>query len=248
MLDVPPLGISSTDVRRRVRAGAPVTGLVPRPVERLVRDLGLYRREGPAGGSPAGFTVLRANGGLMTVQEAQEYLRTRVSARLFEHSRHVAVYAVELARRWGASTEEAELAGWLHDSCKEMSGDELLKAAGRLGVPVDPIERLRPVQLLHAPVAAAELAALGLPAACCQAVRRHTVGGPGMSVLDQCLYIADAGDATREYEGVDELRRLARESLPAAVAWSAERTITRLIQKGRPIHPDTVAAYNEWHT
>jgi nicotinate-nucleotide adenylyltransferase len=49
-LDVPALGISSTDVRRRVRAGAPITGLVPGPVEQLIGDLGLYRREGPAGG------------------------------------------------------------------------------------------------------------------------------------------------------------------------------------------------------
>jgi nicotinate-nucleotide adenylyltransferase len=43
VLDMPPLGISSTDVRRRVRAGAPITGLVPAAVERLIIELGLYR-------------------------------------------------------------------------------------------------------------------------------------------------------------------------------------------------------------
>jgi len=42
-LDSPPRGISATDVRRRVRAGAPVTGLVPSAVERLLGELGLYR-------------------------------------------------------------------------------------------------------------------------------------------------------------------------------------------------------------
>jgi nicotinate-nucleotide adenylyltransferase len=47
VLDMPPLGISSTDVRRRVRAGAPVTGLVPAAVERLITELSLYR-DGPA--------------------------------------------------------------------------------------------------------------------------------------------------------------------------------------------------------
>jgi nicotinate-nucleotide adenylyltransferase len=50
VLDVPVLGISSTDVRRRVRAGAPITGLVPGPVEQLIGELGLYRRKGRAGG------------------------------------------------------------------------------------------------------------------------------------------------------------------------------------------------------
>jgi nicotinate-nucleotide adenylyltransferase len=50
VLDMPPLGISSTDVRRRVRAGAPITGLVPASVERLIADLRLYRRPSPGGG------------------------------------------------------------------------------------------------------------------------------------------------------------------------------------------------------
>jgi predicted HD superfamily hydrolase involved in NAD metabolism len=181
----------------------------------------------------------------MTPRDAQDLLRRSVSERLFQHSANVARCMVGMAGRWSAPVEDAELAGWLHDYCKERTAPDLLAAATRLGVPVDPVDRLRPVQLLHAPVAAAELLLLGLPAASAEAIRRHTVGGSGMAVLDQCLYVADAAAEGRVYPGVDELRALLTESLPRAVAWSARRTLVRLIERGRPIHPDTLALYNE---
>ncbi len=38
LLDMPPLGISSTDVRRRVREGLPIRYLVPAAVEDLIRE------------------------------------------------------------------------------------------------------------------------------------------------------------------------------------------------------------------
>lgn len=43
LLDSPPIALSSTELRARVRAGAPVRYLVPEPVERLIARLGLYR-------------------------------------------------------------------------------------------------------------------------------------------------------------------------------------------------------------
>ena len=43
MLDVPPLDVSSTDVRRRVRQGSPIRYLVPAAVEDLIVREGLYR-------------------------------------------------------------------------------------------------------------------------------------------------------------------------------------------------------------
>ena len=63
-----------------------------------------------------------------------------------------------LARRFGASPEAAELAGLLHDYCRELSDEETLAAAARYGVAVGPVEARRPKKILHGPVAAAELA------------------------------------------------------------------------------------------
>jgi nicotinate-nucleotide adenylyltransferase len=43
LLDSVPVAVSSTLVRERVRRGAPIRYLVPRPVEETISDLGLYR-------------------------------------------------------------------------------------------------------------------------------------------------------------------------------------------------------------
>jgi len=43
LLDVPPLAVSSSDIRARVEAGRPIRYLVPRPVEERIVELGLYR-------------------------------------------------------------------------------------------------------------------------------------------------------------------------------------------------------------
>ena len=182
---------------------------------------------------------------VVTPADAERIMRRRVSPALLAHCSGVAAAATGLARHWGTSPVAAEVAGWLHDYCKELSGSELLADARRLGVPVGPLEERRPVSLLHAPVAAAELERQGVSAECCEAVRRHTVGGAGMNTLERCVYVADAIEPARSYEGVDQLRRLARESLTEAVVWSARRTLGRLVERGRPVHPDTLALYNE---
>jgi nicotinate-nucleotide adenylyltransferase len=49
VLDSPAVGLSSSDVRARVRRGAPLRYLVPEPVELLIDRLGLYRGAGGIG-------------------------------------------------------------------------------------------------------------------------------------------------------------------------------------------------------
>jgi nicotinate-nucleotide adenylyltransferase len=51
LLDGPSLDVSSTEVRERVAAGHAIRYLVPRGVEELIVDRGLYRRERRSGPS-----------------------------------------------------------------------------------------------------------------------------------------------------------------------------------------------------
>jgi predicted HD superfamily hydrolase involved in NAD metabolism len=183
----------------------------------------------------------------MDLSEAEALLRARVSQKLAEHSQRVGVYAAELALRWGADPQDVLLAGWLHDLCKEMDAASVLTRARELGVPVGPIEAARPTQLLHAPVAAAELAGRGLGAACLEAIACHTTGRAGMGAAARCLYVADAAEPARTYAGVERLRELAAADLQAAVGESAAQTLTHLVRRGAPIHPSSVELYNEIH-
>lgn len=44
-VDMPAIGISATDIRRRVARGASIRYLVPEPVRRYIQERGLYREE-----------------------------------------------------------------------------------------------------------------------------------------------------------------------------------------------------------
>ena len=111
--------------------------------------------------------------------EAQARAAGRLGRRRLEHSSRVAELAAHYAGLNGASRDEARVVGWLHDICRDLSEEEILRAAEWLGVPVGPLERGHPVGLLHAPVAAAELRAAGLDERLARAIEVHTVGGRG---------------------------------------------------------------------
>ena len=77
------------------------------------------------------------------------------------------------------------------------------------------------------------------------AVRYHTTGRVGMSPLEKVLFVADFTSADRTYNDVDVMRRLADESLEAAMKYGVVYTIHDLLNRGVAIHPDTVMVYNE---
>ena len=225
------IGVSSSMVRERVRAGRPIRYLVPRAVERYIADERLYAPVEPL---------------MSERQRADRLLRARgLSPALEEHCRATSLQAERLARRWGADPDAAAVAGLLHDLCRELARQEVLDAARKHGLQIDPIEKEYPVQLLHARVAAAEVAEAGFSAPIAVAIGRHTLGGPRMSVLDVCLFVADATAPGRAWKGVDEVRRQAMDSLDAAALTLVERDIERLRARGREPHPFMLALLEE---
>lgn len=177
--------------------------------------------------------------------EAEALVASRLSPARLAHSRRVAAEAAELARLHGAAPAAAELAGLLHDSCRELPAVEILAAAARYGIPVGLAEARRPVGLLHGPVAAAELAEAGLDAEVASAIARHTVGGEGMTILEKCVYVADFCEPGRGFPGLEEVRALSRASLDEAVAEAARLSLLDLIGRRRGVVPAALSLYNE---
>jgi predicted HD superfamily hydrolase involved in NAD metabolism len=178
---------------------------------------------------------------------AERLATSRLSAGRLEHSRRVAGEATELACRYGASPVQAEIAGLLHDYCREVSAEEIVAAARRYGIEVGPVEARRPVGLLHGPVAAAELAGRGLGAEEAHAIARHTTGCAGMTVLDKCLYLADFCEPGRDFAGIERVRQLAAVSLDDAVGVAAQASLLDLIGRRRGVARSALDLYNETH-
>ncbi len=180
-------------------------------------------------------------------ETAERLIAERLSAKRRRHAHRVATEAVVLARRYGADPAAAEVAGLLHDYCRELTDAETLAAAERYGIPVGPVEASRPKHILHGPVAAAELGAAGLDPRIAAAIALHTVGGPGMSVLEKCVYLADYCEPGRDFPGVERVRALARISLDDAAAAAAQLSLLDIIGRGRGVVPAALALYNESH-
>ena len=77
------------------------------------------------------------------------------------------------------------------------------------------------------------------------AVACHTSGKGDMTLLEKIIYIADYIEPNRDFEGVEELRRLAYEDLDRALLLGVETTIQEMRDRRLPIHTNTLRA-RDW--
>ncbi len=229
----PELPISSTEIRRRIAADEPLDGLVPPSVEQYIRLHGLYR--------DAETMNTRTRD-----EQFTQIIRTRLGDYRYRHSLCVAQEAARLADRYGGDTARAYTAGLLHDIMKDTAPNIQLQILSDFGILLDKVEQ-HSKTLWHARAGEAFLRHI----LCVEdeellrAVRYHTTGRAGMSLLERILFVADFTSADRDYPDVDVMRRLADQSLEEAMKYGIDYTIRDLLEQGRPIHPDTVAAYND---
>ena len=167
-----------------------------------------------------------------------------IRAKRIAHVQGTEQEAVSLARRWGANEVHARRAAILHDCTKYLTLEEQLLLCEKYHVKLDNMERVA-VKLLHSKTGAALAEHLfGEEEEICQAICWHTTGKAGMSLLEKILYIADYMEPTRDFEGVERLRKLAYQDLDAAVLLGTEMTIEEMVRYGNPIHPNTLAAWD----
>ncbi len=153
--------------------------------------------------------------------------------------------AAKLARCWGVDEEKARFAALLHDITKQYSQIEQLNFVQKYGILIDETFNQFPA-LSHAVTGAAVARAeYGADEDVVNAVRYHTTGRPGMTKLEKILYLADYIEPTRNFDGLEETRKLAYQNLDAAVLRSTADCLLYNIRKMRPVHPITISAYNE---
>ena len=173
-------------------------------------------------------------------------LQSRLKERRFQHSLNVADAAVELARRFGANEDKAYLAGLLHDITKNESDENQLQMMQSGGIILTTTQQNNP-KLWHAMSGMVYLRdTLGIEdAEILGAVRWHTTGKAGMTLLEKVVFIADYISAERDYPDADVMRHLAQKSLDAAALYALKYSLRTLSEKEKPICEDSVAYYNE---
>ncbi|HEL2278738.1 TPA: bis(5'-nucleosyl)-tetraphosphatase (symmetrical) YqeK [Streptococcus suis] len=177
-------------------------------------------------------------------QALLEKIRVAMKPARFQHVLGVEQAVLALADQYGCDPKKASLAALLHDYAKEVEDQVFLDLIAKYDLDRDLLNWDN--NIWHGVVGAYKIAEdFGLKdEEIFQAIQRHTIGAGQMTLLDKVLYVADYIEPNRDFPGVDEARRIARESLDKAVAYETAQTISYLAKKGIPIYPQTLETYN----
>ena len=173
-------------------------------------------------------------------------LEQELNYKRFVHTLSVAGTAASLAMCYGADLEKAEMAGLLHDCAKCIDVRKMQRLCEKAGLEVSSYER-NSSSLLHSKagsVLAAEKYGCTDPDIL-NAIRYHTTGRPGMSLLEKVIFVADFTSEERDYYGAEIMRQKSRESLEEAMIFGFQFTLCDLTKRKLAIHPDEVFCYND---
>ncbi len=175
-----------------------------------------------------------------------KWLRARVfdtmKPKRIPHTLGCEAEAVRLAQRWGADESEAREAAILHDITKHLEIDDQLQLCRKYDIMTDTVE-IAEVKLLHSKTGAAVARDIyGASQAVHDAILWHTTGRANMTLLEKIIYIADYIEPTREFDGLDELRRLAYGDLDLAIIKGLRMSIEDMRSRGIMPHLRTAEA------
>ena len=221
----------------------------PMPASSTELRAALQNREGVAKLSPEVYAEIirrRLYGAKVNFPWLREQSYAMLRPRRVPHVQGCEAEAVRLARRWCADEERAAEAAILHDCTKKELLPEQLRLCAKYGIIPDELERENG-KLLHAKTGAAVAKfEFGSDDEVVEAIRWHTTGRPNMTTLEKVLYMADYMEPTRDFPGVEELRRLAYEDLDRAMVLGFEMSLEDILSRGETPHKNTLAAL-QWY-
>lgn len=176
----------------------------------------------------------------------ENIVKSRMSQRRFNHSVNVCHMAGELADKYGANKDKAMIAGILHDITKESSPEYHMNIIRKFKIPITKHDTISK-GMLHSITGSTyvEKVLRIRDRDIINAVRYHTTGREGMSLLEKVVFVADFISAERDYRGVEKIRKCAWEDLDLGVLAGLLFSINNLVEIRMPIHPNTILAYND---
>lgn len=173
-------------------------------------------------------------------------LEQELGYKRFIHTLSVAGTAASLAMCYGADMEKAELAGYLHDCAKCLDVRKMQRLCEKAGLEITPFEK-NSGSLLHSKagsVLAAEKYGVTDPDML-NAIRYHTTGRPGMSILEKIIFVADYIEPGRfTAKNLPVIRKMAFSDIDEALLKILYDTLIYLNSTGNPVDPMTQKTYD----
>lgn len=161
------------------------------------------------------------------MNDLKKDLKKQMDDSRYEHTMGVMYMCGALAMRYGYDLERAMLAGLMHDCAKCMPNAKKLKMAEKNHLEISDLERKNPF-MLHAKLGAllAKKKYDIEDEEILDAIRWHTTGRPGMTLLDKIVYVADYIEPKRDKApNLTEIRQMAFVDLDKALLKILEDTL-----------------------
>lgn len=172
-------------------------------------------------------------------------LEKRLPRKRFEHVLRVTETAKLLAAQFGVPADKAEQAALFHDIAKFMEPSDMRRIIKDKGEDETLLSFHH--ELWHAAagrIIAEQEFGISDPDVL-NAIRYHTTGRAGMSVLEKLIYIADLIEPGRSFPGIAELRNAATQQIDEAMKACIIHSVIYLINRQAPVFPDSIECYNE---
>lgn len=224
--------VSSTELRERIPRGETEGLLAPAVLAPAV--LGYILREHLYG---TNLDLKR-----LTLEELRPIALSYLKAKRIPHVLGTEQTAEALAKKYGADVFKARFAALLHDATKRLSMAEQLALCEHYHIALDELEQ-HALKLLHAKTGAALARdVFGADDEIYNAILWHTTGKADMALLDKVIYLADYIEPNRDFDGVDDLRKVVWEDLDRGLAMGLAMTVEEMKERGNPVHYNTLEA------
>ena len=224
------IDVSSTELREKLAKGEGGNLLAPAVYGYILRE-GLYN---------TGADLKR-----LPISRLRPVALSYLKHKRIPHVLGTEQEAIRLAERYGADVEKARVAALLHDCTKKLDMPAQLALCGQYGIALDELEQ-RALKLLHSKTGAAIARdVFGVDDEVYSAIWYHTTGHANMTKLEKIIYLADYIEPSRDFPGVDTLRKVCYEDLDKGLLLGLEMTIEEMTAMGNPVHRATVEA-RDW--
>ena len=180
------------------------------------------------------------------IEKYKNIIKKMMSEKRYLHSVSVSNVAAKLAKRYNYNEGKAAIAGILHDITKEMPDEFHLELFKRHNVKLDEIEKISK-KLWHSISGSLYIKEnLNInDEEILNAVKYHTTGRKGMTLIDKIIFLSDFLAEDRQYENSKEMEELAFENLDAAVIYGLKLQMEGFFIKNLLLSKNMFEAYND---
>lgn len=206
---------SSTIIRIYSAFSLSLEGLVPKEVEKYIKDNGLYAGD-----------------------EYIDFVKNRLPQKRVKHTADVVITALKKAKSLGLDEKKVILAATLHDVAKYVDYTKVQGFVLDKDVPPPVVH-----QFLGAFIAEKFLGVTDSDVL--DAIRYHTSAKPNMSTLGKLIFVADMVEEGRDYQGVSQLRALyEKDDFEKCFLECLKEEFLHLINKSQNVYSKTVEAFD----